>query len=75
MDELKGQVRAHRDGLATAFDPLREQVERLKNGFWEKNGDVIEAAAKTYIERKIKERVAVEASRISSRHLAPYHFI
>ena len=74
MEELKGRIKAHRDGLATAFDPLKEQVERLKSGFWEKNGDSVEAAAKRYIERKIKERVPVEASRNSSRHLVPCHF-
>jgi len=73
VEELKGQVRAHRGGLATAFDPLREQVERLKGSFWERNGDVVEAAAKRYIERRIKERVTVEASRTSLIYRAPCH--
>lgn len=71
---MKREVRAHRDRLPTLFDPLREQVERFKNNFWEKNGDVVETAAKRYIEQKLKERVTVEASRTSPRHLTPCRF-
>ena len=58
-----GQAKTHRDALATAFDPLREQIEKLKNGFWENHGDTIRANIKNYVERKVKEKVAVEASR------------
>ena len=67
MEELKDRARAQRDGLATAFDPLREKIEKLKNSFWEIHGDNIKAAAKKYVEKKVKERVAVEASHTSSR--------
>ena len=71
MDELKGQARAHRDGLATAFDPLRDQIERLKNNFWQRNGDAIKATAKEYIQRKVKERVTVEVSNASTPSGSP----
>ncbi|KAF9650956.1 hypothetical protein BDM02DRAFT_1003302 [Thelephora ganbajun] len=68
VEELKNQANAHRDGLKQAFDPLREQIERLKNNFWEKNGDVIEATAKKYVERKVKERVLVEVEKAIERY-------
>ena len=71
MGELEEQAKAHRDGLATAFDPLREQLERLKSDFWGKNGEVIKANARKYVERKVKEMVAVEASFTSSRPTGP----
>jgi len=56
----------HRDGLKTAFDPLREQLEQVKATFWEKHGEKLEAGARTYIQQKIKDRVQVEASRSST---------
>ena len=74
LDELKGQAKAHKDGLATAFNPLREQIESLKNTFWENHREVIEAAAEKYIKHKVKERVTVEVNVTSSVSLAPYGF-
>jgi hypothetical protein len=74
MEELKGRARAHQDGLATAFDPLREDIERLKSSFWENNRKLVKAAAEKYVELKVKERVAVEVSYTSSRPLTPCRF-
>lgn len=62
MNELSNKAKAHRDGLATAFDPLREQIESLKNHFWEKNREVIETSAQKHLVQKVKERVAVEVN-------------
>lgn len=62
LKELKDQTKAHRDGLAAAFDPLREEIESLKNSFWEKNREVIETTARRYVERRLEERVTVEVS-------------
>ena len=68
-----GQAKTHRDALTTAFDPLREQIEKLKNGFWDNHGDTIQANIKNYVERKVKEKVAVEASLPALRPLTTRH--
>jgi len=72
--ELTTRANAHRDGLATAFDPLREQIESLKANFWEKNQKSIEDAMERYIVQKVKERVAIEVSHAPSVPFAPHGF-
>jgi len=68
---LNGLARAHRDGLATAFDPLWEQIELLKKNFCEKNRGVVETIIKEYVERRVKERVTVEVNN-TPRPLTPH---
>ena len=67
-------MRAHRDGLATAFEPLREQIKLLKRTFWEKNHEAIEVFVRESVQRKLEERVATEASDATSTPPALYRF-
>ena len=75
VEELKGRVKSHREGLENAFDPLREQIEKLKANFWEKNRKSIEATAMEYIKRTVKERVATEVSNVVSGPLVSGSFL
>lgn len=70
MWELTTKANAHRDGLATAFDPLCEQIESLKANFWEKNQKSIKDAMERYLLQKVRERVAVEVNHAPSVFLA-----
>lgn len=63
VSKLKVQVKEHRDGMASAFNPLRDQIKHYQETFWEKNGEVIEAAARGYIERRVNERVRIEVDK------------
>jgi len=70
LDDLKSRARTHRDGLKTAFDPLRDQIETLKAGFWAKNRERLKAITTNYIQQKIKDRVIVEVSKQIKRYTA-----
>lgn len=62
LEDLKKRASAHKDGLETAFDPLRADLDELKTGFWAKNREKVEARARDYIAKVTKEKVIAEAS-------------
>ena len=74
MEELRGETKAHRDGLAATLGPLQEQIKLLKSGFWERNHEAIEAIVKECVEHKIQARVVAEASNRPSIPLAPRRY-
>jgi len=71
LNDLRARTKAHRDGLKTAFDPLREQIEQAKANFWAKNGGRLEDIIREYVQQKIKDRVRVEVNK-QLRHYVAY---
>jgi hypothetical protein len=63
------RANAHREGLKTALDPLREHLDQMKAGFWVKNREILEARVRKYVKEKIKDRVLVEVTRSPPRSL------
>ena len=63
------RANAHREGLKTALDPLREQLDQMKAGFWDKNREILEASVRKYVKEKIKDRILAEVTRSPPRSL------
>jgi len=70
VNDFKAQAKVHRDGLKTAFDPLRDQLNELKAGFWPKNRERLEAVIRGYVQKKVKDRVKVEVEKQLERYVA-----
>jgi hypothetical protein len=63
------RANAQREGLKTALDPLREQLDQMKAGFWVKNREILEASVRKYVKEKIKGRVLAEVTKSPPRSL------
>ncbi|KAF9783715.1 hypothetical protein BJ322DRAFT_1109564 [Thelephora terrestris] len=69
VKELGARAKVHKEGLKTAFDPLREQIAELKAGFWTKNRDALEGVVRKYVEQKLQDRVRAEVKKQLERYI------
>ena len=57
MKELKQRSEEFRDGLESAFEPLRTQIEREKSVFYTKNAEMIKEMIRKRVEDGVKRKI------------------
>ncbi|KAF9783686.1 hypothetical protein BJ322DRAFT_1211665 [Thelephora terrestris] len=66
--DLKARAKSQRDDLKISLDLARKAIEASKAGFWAKHGVTLEAGLRTYVQKKINERVKAEIEKQLERY-------
>lgn len=65
VKELRRRSEASRDGIQSAFELLRDQIEREKAIFYDKNAKAIEEMIRKRVEAGVKQRLPAAVRAVS----------
>jgi hypothetical protein len=72
VKELRARTTELRDGVQSAFEPLRTQIEREKSLFYTKNAKAIEEIIRKRVEEGVKQRLPTAVRVVSVRSAVQY---